>query len=77
MTASIHRFRDKVAVYLGEGQSTVYLTPQCALDLSEALVEAAVDVQRQPDFSKSKFGSRTIGDETKRSGRSGGPHDQD
>ena len=56
-TAQIHRFRDLVAAYLGSGE-TVYLTPLDARHLAQGLIEAARDVERQPDFSASQFASR-------------------
>jgi hypothetical protein len=42
-TASVHRFRDSVAVFVGDG-ATTYLTPAQALALAEALASCARDV---------------------------------
>jgi len=55
--ARVHRFRDKVAIHLtvrsssecgafsvGDGQ-TVYLSPEAAKELGEALIECAEDVE--------------------------------
>ena len=42
--AQVHRFRDKVAIHVGDGQ-TVYLSPEVAKELGEALIECAEDVE--------------------------------
>lgn len=58
--AQIHRFRDRIALYLcnGEGgRSTVYLTPADARRIARALNAGARDVKATP-FAQSEF--RTI-----------------
>lgn len=52
--ASVHRFRDSVAVYVGGG-STQYLTPAQAYELAAALMLCAADVTTCPEFSESSF----------------------
>lgn len=53
-TAQIHRFREKVAVYLANGE-TVYLSPKEAKAIAKALNGAARDIKNntfvQSDFS--------------------------
>jgi len=44
MSAQVHRFRDTVAAWLGTG-ATVYMTPDRARALGEALVQFADDVE--------------------------------
>jgi hypothetical protein len=45
--ASVHRFRDLVAVRTGNGQ-TVYLSPKAAAELSAALSRAAGSIEATP-----------------------------
>jgi hypothetical protein len=45
--AQVHRFRDKVAVYVGGGE-TVYLSPKNARKLARALNAAARSCDREP-----------------------------
>jgi len=52
--ASVHRFRDKVAIHVGNGQ-TVYLSPAKAAQLGLALIDCAEDVVKYPKFSESPF----------------------
>lgn len=52
--ASVHRFRESVAVYVGGG-STQYLTPEQAYELAAALTLCASDVTTRPKFSESSF----------------------
>ena len=52
--ASVHRFRDKVAVYLGTGETT-YLTQEQALDLAVAMCDCSQDIETHPKFSESEF----------------------
>jgi len=51
--ARVHRFRDKVAIHVGDGQ-TVYLSPDVAKELGEALIECAEDVDNYR-FADSPF----------------------
>jgi hypothetical protein len=44
--AQVHRFRDRVAVYVGGG-NTVYLNPQAARKLAWALSMAAQSCERE------------------------------
>jgi hypothetical protein len=44
--AQVHRFRDKVAVYVGGGQ-TVYFTPKEARKLARAINAAARSCERE------------------------------
>ena len=50
--AQVHRFREKVAVHVGDG-STQYLSPSAAEKLGRALIEAAENVRQYPKFSNS------------------------
>jgi hypothetical protein len=45
--AQVHRFRDKVAVYVGKGE-TVYMSPKNARRLAGALNAAARSCDREP-----------------------------
>ncbi|ATW58300.1 hypothetical protein CNR37_00093 [Pseudomonas phage ventosus] len=54
--AQVHRFREKVAIYLANGE-TVYLTPKEAKEVAKALNGAAKDI-KQHSFSASEF--RTV-----------------
>lgn len=67
--ARVHRFRDLVAVSVGDG-STAYLTPKAARQLAKALGSCAHSVRTVP-FGQSSFGSREIhdGDDWQESGR--------
>lgn len=67
--ASVHRFRDLVAVRTGAG-TTVYLTPRAAQQLSRAIARAARSVERER-FGASSFGSVEVhdGDGWDQSGR--------
>lgn len=56
--AQVHRFHDKVAAYLGKGE-TVYLTPMEAEALGDAFIRAAKSC-REEKFGKSTFGTYTI-----------------
>lgn len=53
--ASIHRFRDSVAVWLGDG-NTLYMTPRDARRLAKAINAAARDVIQKP-FADSTVGT--------------------
>jgi hypothetical protein len=59
MIAQVHRFRDKVAVYVGHGETT-YLDLKTARKLARAINAAARDIAQQPRFSESKCGTVTI-----------------
>lgn len=54
--AQVHRFRDKVAAYLGSGE-TVYMTPQDARWFARQLNAAARDIKERPNFCDSQFGT--------------------
>lgn len=56
--AHVHRFGDKVAVYVGDG-STTYLTAKQARALARALRTCAKSVVEEK-FTNSNFGSVTI-----------------
>lgn len=58
MKAQVHRFRDKVAVYVGNGD-TVYLDPDTAYKLANALDDCAISIRDQP-FTHSTFETREI-----------------
>ena len=53
-TAQIHRYGDKVAIYIGTGQ-TVYLTPEEAKAIAKVLNACARNVKEEPKFSHSNF----------------------
>lgn len=55
--ASIHRYRDKVAIYLGEGK-TIYLTVRDAEFIAQALDDCATDI-RNVNFTNSEFTTRS------------------
>ena len=57
--ASVHRFNDKVAVYVGKGE-TVYITGKEARKLAAALNKCARDIKTIPSFSKSEFTNISI-----------------
>lgn len=57
--AQVHRFRDSVAAYLGDGQ-TVYMTPDNAEKLAEILTACARDVRAGP-FRDSQFRTVELG----------------
>lgn len=50
----VHRLGERVAVYLGTGVTT-YLSPEVVYEIAEAMMRCAVDIEDQPDFSKSEF----------------------
>ena len=54
--AQVHRFRGKVACYLGKGE-TCYLSPAEAIKLARALRACAQDVAKVPSFADSKVGT--------------------
>lgn len=56
--AQVHRFGDKVAVYVGDG-STTYLTAKQARALARALRTCAKSVVEEK-FTNSEFGTRSI-----------------
>ena len=62
--AGVHRFRDSVAVHLGDG-STVYLSAEQAESLADALSECAADIKRYT-FYASPFNKREFQFEGKR-----------
>ena len=50
--AQVHRFRDKCAVYLGNGE-TVYLSPKTARQLSSAINKVCRSIERE-SFAQSR-----------------------
>ena len=58
MKAQVHRFRDKVALYVGNGD-TVYLDRNTAEMIAQALDDCATDVGNNP-FTRSEFQTREI-----------------
>jgi len=56
--ASVHRFGEKVAVYVGTGE-TVYLTADQAKNLAAALSSCAANIS-VCKFTDSNFGTETI-----------------
>lgn len=52
--AQVHRFRDCVAVYVGDGR-TCYLTPAFANKLAAALRGCAHNIENEPEFAHSQF----------------------
>lgn len=56
--ANVHRFRDRVAISVGDG-STFYLTHDQAAELGRILEKAAGDVATCK-FTNSSFGSQYI-----------------
>jgi hypothetical protein len=57
-TAQVHRFRDKVAVYVGNGE-TVYMTAKEARALARAIGKVAKSVETQT-FAQSDCGMSYI-----------------
>jgi hypothetical protein len=53
----VHRFRGKVAVYVGG--DTVYLPFSAAIELAEAIIQCAADVTTR-EFKDSRFDAREI-----------------
>ena len=56
-TWQIHRFREKVAIYLASGE-TVYLTPAVAGEVAKALNACKRDISKCK-FSESTFKTQT------------------
>ena len=56
--ASVHRFGDQVAIYVGDG-STTYLTAKQARALARALRDCAKSVVDEK-FVNSEFGTREV-----------------
>lgn len=56
--ASVHRFGDQVAIYVGDG-STTYLTAKQARALAQALRDCARSVVNEK-FFESSFGTREV-----------------
>ena len=54
VTAQLHRFGEKVAMYLGSGQ-TVYMDPKTAIAIAKSLNACARNIKDQPSFAKSEF----------------------
>lgn len=55
-TAQVHRFGDFVAGYLADG-STVYMTPDDAISLANALTTAALDCKERT-YLQSTFATK-------------------
>ena len=58
IVASVHRFGDQVAIYVGDG-STTYLTAKQARALARALRDCAKSVVDEK-FVNSEFGTREV-----------------
>jgi hypothetical protein len=59
MNAQIHRYGDKVAVYLGTGE-TAYLCEEDAIRVCVAMTECVESIRKQPSFAKSTFATQSI-----------------
>lgn len=59
MRARIYRFNSKVAFHL-EGSEPVYLTPDKANNIVDALSEAAKDIKQTPNYWDSSLGTTLI-----------------
>jgi hypothetical protein len=59
MTAQIHRYGEKVAIHLPNGE-TAYLTTEDAIRVYIAISECVESIRKQPDFSKSTFATQVI-----------------
>lgn len=57
--AQVHRFRDSVAAFLGDGQ-TVYMTPADARRIARALNAAAREIASGVPFAQSSVGTVQI-----------------
>lgn len=55
--AQIHRFGKHVALYVGNGE-TVYITPNDARTLANALNACADEIVNVPNFAQSTVGSK-------------------
>jgi hypothetical protein len=58
-TAQVHRFRDKVAAYLGDGQ-TAYLTAEEARTFGTALLGVADEIEAGTPFTGSTVGTTSL-----------------
>lgn len=58
LSAGVHRFRDRVAVHVGTGE-TAYLTPKQARALAHALYKTARDIDNRA-FTESDVAPVTI-----------------
>lgn len=64
LTGQVHRFRDKVAVYVQDEMDgvtrgkTVYISPRDAQALAAAIDQCADDITRNPNFGDSEFSTR-------------------
>ena len=56
--AQVHRFRDRVAVYIGTGE-TVYMTPEDARKLARALTKTAKSIKTET-FAESTCGTMEL-----------------
>jgi hypothetical protein len=59
MKAQIHRYGNKVAVYLATGE-TVYLCEEDAIRVCVAMTECVESIRKKPSFSKSTFTTQSI-----------------
>ena len=55
MSAQIHRYGEKVAIYLGSG-NTFYLLPRQAKRIAQYLMEYAKDIEKR-EFKESTIGT--------------------
>lgn len=58
--AQIHRFGDKVAISLPGKGETIYLTPDDARAVADAMRACASNIEAQPKFSESTFATNHI-----------------
>jgi hypothetical protein len=58
MGAQIHRYGEKVAIYLGSG-NTSYLLPRDAKRIAKHLIECAKDIEKK-EFKESTIGTIEI-----------------
>lgn len=59
--ANVYRYRDSIAVYVGNGQ-TVYFSALEAAKLGAAITKAAREIKRGVPFADSNVGTFSIGD---------------
>lgn len=61
VSAHVHRFNRFAAVaFLGVDGPTLYLTPEDAAALAQALQECADDIRTLPNFAESQFSTAEI-----------------
>lgn len=61
VSAHVHRFHGKAAIaFTGVPGPTLYLTPEDAAALAQALQECADDIRTLPNFAESQFSPAEI-----------------